>query len=92
MKRSKKYRAALELVDSSKIYTVEEAVARMEAIDHPFFLYLDEEDDKISVVYKREDGGYGIPENNGLSQKTVCVLPYSRLPREKTLSTLPPKV
>ena len=40
--------------------TVEEAVARMEAIDHPFFLYLDEEDDKISVVYKREDGGYGI--------------------------------
>lgn len=40
--------------------TVEEAVARMEAIDHPFFLYLDKEDDKISVVYKREDGGYGI--------------------------------
>jgi len=40
--------------------TVEEAVARMEAIDHPFFLYLDEEDDKISVVYKRDDGGYGI--------------------------------
>ena len=27
MKRSKKYRAALELVDSAKIYTVEEAVA-----------------------------------------------------------------
>lgn len=40
--------------------TVEEAVARMEAIDHPFFLYLDEEDDKISMIYKREDGGYGI--------------------------------
>ena len=40
--------------------TVEEAIARMEAIGHPFFLYLDEEDDKISVVYQREDGGYGI--------------------------------
>ena len=40
--------------------TVEEAVARMEAIDHPFFLYLDKEDDKISMLYKREDGGYGI--------------------------------
>lgn len=40
--------------------SVEEAITRMEAIDHPFFLYLDEEDDKISVVYVREDGGYGI--------------------------------
>lgn len=40
--------------------TVDEAVTRMEAIGHPFFLYLDEEDDKISVVYAREDGGYGI--------------------------------
>ena len=40
--------------------TVDEAVMRMEAIGHPFFLYLDDEDDRISVVYKREDGGYGI--------------------------------
>lgn len=40
--------------------TVDEAIIRMEAIGHPFFLYLDEEDDRISVVYEREDGGYGI--------------------------------
>jgi len=40
--------------------SVDEAIFRMEAIGHPFFLYLDEEDDKISVVYTREDGGYGI--------------------------------
>ena len=40
--------------------TVDEAITRMEAIGHPFFLYLDEEDDRISVVYEREDGGYGI--------------------------------
>ena len=40
--------------------TVDEAITRMEAIGHPFFLYLDKEDDKISVVYVREDGGYGI--------------------------------
>ena len=40
--------------------TVDEAIMRMEAIGHPFFLYLDEEYDRISVVYKREDGGYGI--------------------------------
>jgi len=40
--------------------TVEEAIARMEAIGHPFFLYLDADDDKISVVYVRDDGGYGV--------------------------------
>lgn len=40
--------------------SLDEAVTRMEAIDHPFFMYLDEEDDRVSVVYVREDGGYGV--------------------------------
>ena len=40
--------------------TIEEAVARMEALGHDFFLYLDKEDDRISVVYARKDGGYGV--------------------------------
>jgi hypothetical protein len=31
----------------------------MEALGHTFFVYLDSEDDKISVVYKRFDSGYG---------------------------------
>ena len=39
---------------------LEEAITRMEALGHDFFLYLDEEDERISVVYKRKDGGYGI--------------------------------
>lgn len=39
---------------------IEEAVTRMEAIGHDFFLYLDKEDDRISVVYTRKDGGYGV--------------------------------
>ncbi|HBF68101.1 MAG TPA: ribosomal subunit interface protein, partial [Firmicutes bacterium] len=39
--------------------SLDEAVTRMEAIDHPFFIYLDEEDDRISVCYTRKDGGYG---------------------------------
>jgi len=38
----------------------EEAVTRMEAIDHRFYLYLDEDDNKLTVVYARNDGGYGI--------------------------------
>ena len=39
---------------------LDEAVTKMEALDHNFFVYLDSEDEKISVVYKREDGGFGV--------------------------------
>ena len=39
---------------------IEEALTRMQALGHDFFLYLDEEDDRISVVYNRRDGGYGV--------------------------------
>lgn len=39
---------------------LDEAVTKMEALDHSFFVYLDSEDEKISVVYKREDGGFGV--------------------------------
>lgn len=40
--------------------TIDEAITRMEALGHDFFLYLDEEDDRISVVYNRRDGGFGV--------------------------------
>ena len=40
--------------------SIDEAITRMEGLGHPFFLYLDEEDEKISVVYTRDDGGYGV--------------------------------
>ena len=42
--------------------TIDEAITRMEALGHSFFMYLDEEDDEISVVYARVDGGYGVIE------------------------------
>ena len=41
---------------------IDEAVTRMEAIDHDFYMYLDDEDGKIAVVYRRDDGGYGVLE------------------------------
>ena len=54
------------IVRTKSIYlkpmTLDEAIARMEALEHDFFIYLDREDDRISVVYKRIDGGYGILE------------------------------
>lgn len=40
--------------------TIDEAITRMEALGHDFFLYLDKEDDLVSVVYIRRDGGYGV--------------------------------
>jgi len=40
--------------------TLEEAIIRMDALGHTFFVYLDKEDDRISVCYVRNDGGYGV--------------------------------
>lgn len=40
--------------------SIEEAITRMEALDHDFFLYLDKEDDRVSVVYRRKEEGYGV--------------------------------
>ena len=40
--------------------SIEEAAIRMEALGHDFFVYLDAEDDRISVLYNRRDGGYGV--------------------------------
>ncbi len=39
---------------------VEEAITRMEALGHQFFMYLDAEDMLVGVLYRRNDGGYGI--------------------------------
>lgn len=40
----------------------EEAAARMEALDHSFFIYLDSDTGLISVLYKRESGDLGVIE------------------------------
>ena len=42
----------------------EEACMQMELLNHDFFLYLDDQDMKTRLVYKRKDGHYGliIPE------------------------------
>jgi putative sigma-54 modulation protein len=38
----------------------EEAVLQMDLLGHNFFVFSDAEDDKVSVVYKRRDGRYGL--------------------------------
>lgn len=56
--------AAEEVVRTKSIFlepmTIDEAITRMEALGHSFFVYLDSEDNLIEVAYKRLDGGYGV--------------------------------
>ena len=41
---------------------LDEAIMRMEMLNHNFFIYRDYETKEIAVVYKRHDGGYGLIE------------------------------
>ncbi len=40
----------------------EEAVLQMDLLGHNFFVFRDAESNQVSVVYKRQDGGYGLIE------------------------------
>ena len=43
---------------------MEEAIMQMELIGHSFFVYRDAESDYISIVYRRNDGDYGLIETD----------------------------
>ena len=55
-----------EVVRTKSIYldpmTLDDAITRMDALGHTFFVYLDSDDNKIAVAYKRMDGGFGVIE------------------------------
>ncbi len=42
------------------IVTVDEAIAELELLDHDFYVFVNAENNKVSVVYKRHDGDYGL--------------------------------
>ncbi|MDO4739574.1 MAG: ribosome-associated translation inhibitor RaiA [Eubacteriales bacterium] len=48
-----------------KPMSVEDAIAQMEMLGHSFFLFIDDQTNVTSVVYRRNDGNYGLlePEN-----------------------------
>ena len=49
-----------------KPMTREEAILKMNLLEHNFFAFKDEENgEAFAVVYKRNDGGYGLIENIG---------------------------
>lgn len=43
---------------------MEEAIMQMELIGHSFFVYRDAESDSINIVYRRNDGDYGLIETD----------------------------
>lgn len=45
-----------------KPQSVDEAILQMNMLGHQFFMFRNAENDEISVVYKRNDGGYGVLE------------------------------
>lgn len=42
----------------------EEAILQMELLGHDFFVYQDDEQKNICVLYRRKDGNYGVIETN----------------------------
>jgi putative sigma-54 modulation protein len=40
----------------------EDAVARMEELGHAFFVFVNAEDERIAILYRRRDGDYGLIE------------------------------
>lgn len=45
---------------SLKPQSVEEAILQMNLLDHRFYMFLNSDNEKVCVVYARNDGGYGL--------------------------------
>ena len=49
-----------------KPMNAEEAVLQMEMLGHDFFVFLDGETNSTNIVYKRDDGDFGLIETDEL--------------------------
>ncbi|MBQ8506434.1 MAG: ribosome-associated translation inhibitor RaiA [Clostridia bacterium] len=43
-----------------KPMSIEDAITQMELLGHDFFLFMNEEDENMNVLYRRNDGSYGL--------------------------------
>ena len=43
-----------------KPMSVEEAILQMNLLEHEFYVFTNQDTDKVNVVYKRKKGGYGL--------------------------------
>lgn len=57
---------SIEIVKTKKFQlepmNAEEAIMQMELVGHSFFVFLNMETDSVNVVYRRNDGSYGLLE------------------------------
>ena len=44
----------------AKPMSVDEAILQMNLVDHNFYVFVEESIGEVCVVYKRNDGGYGL--------------------------------
>lgn len=58
--------AAQEVVRTKRIpleeMDLEDAINRMELLGHDFFVYKDADEHRVAIVYRRDQGGYGLLE------------------------------
>mgnify|MGYP001823396274 FL=1 len=40
----------------------EDAITRMEELGHAFFIFVNAENERVAVLYRRKDGRYGLIE------------------------------
>ena len=45
-----------------EVMTLDEAITKMEKLDHDFFSFINEANHRHTVLYLRKDGGYGTIE------------------------------
>jgi putative sigma-54 modulation protein len=45
-----------------KLMPVDEAISQMELLGHDFFLFIDADTEKLELLYRRENGDYGLIE------------------------------
>ena len=60
MESEDEYEIIREKTIALKPQTVDEAILQMNLLSHQFYMFLNADNDKISVVYSRSDGGYGL--------------------------------
>lgn len=51
-----------------KPMNAEEAVLQMEMLGHDFFVFLDDETESTNIVYKRDDGDFGLIETDEFAE------------------------
>ena len=49
-------------VIDAEVMTLDEAITQMEMLDHDFFAFINEANHRHTIVYIRNDGGYGTIE------------------------------